>query len=256
MKKEFKAFIKKISLKLIGNPFDMAYFFCSGKGLEIGALSKPYAFSKDCHIEYADIHDNEMLHTIRRRLPGKNKYKGHFVKIDHQLKAPRFGLEMIPDSSYDFIYSSHVLEHSPNPIWAIFEQLRVVNNGGYIYIVIPNKRNTYDFKRNTTHISELVSKYKDMSFDFSLSEALDLVQNTFGHKLYDANKHRALEYASEIIEHGEGIHHFYVFDEINTLQMVSYIVNNSGASLVYYSGPTGRDIHFCIRKAPNESELS
>jgi ubiquinone/menaquinone biosynthesis C-methylase UbiE len=43
------------------------------------------------------------------------------------------------DESYDFVISSHVIEHFYNPIKAIKEWLRVIRPGGYILFICPKE---------------------------------------------------------------------------------------------------------------------
>jgi hypothetical protein len=87
-----------------------------GNGLEVGAMSSPYPFGGRCVVEYADIHDETTLKNIIDKIPLPNLYRGKFVKATYQLKAPRYGLDMIKSNSLDFVFSSHSLEHTPNPI--------------------------------------------------------------------------------------------------------------------------------------------
>ena len=41
---------------------------------------------------------------------------------------------------YDFVFSSHSLEHIANPLKAISEWLRITKKDGYIIIIVPEKR--------------------------------------------------------------------------------------------------------------------
>lgn len=43
----------------------------------------------------------------------------------------------VEDNSVDFVLSSHVLEHSPNPIAAFLEWQRVIRPGGYAVMILP-----------------------------------------------------------------------------------------------------------------------
>lgn len=44
-----------------------------------------------------------------------------------------------PDSSQDYVFASHVLEHIYNPIETIEEWFRVLKTGGYLVICVPHK---------------------------------------------------------------------------------------------------------------------
>lgn len=43
----------------------------------------------------------------------------------------------VADKSQDFILSSHVFEHIPNPISALLEWQRVLKPGGYVVMIVP-----------------------------------------------------------------------------------------------------------------------
>jgi SAM-dependent methyltransferase len=44
----------------------------------------------------------------------------------------------IADESYDFVYSSHCLEHMPDVRLALRNWVRILKPGGYLYIVVPD----------------------------------------------------------------------------------------------------------------------
>ena len=128
-------------------------------------------------------------------IPSENLYDKKLVELDYILKPPKFFLEDIEDNKFDFVYSSQVLEHTPNPIAAIIEQLRIVNKNGIVYAVLPNKRYTYDRLRKITPAKDLIKKFENQIFDHTVEEALDVVENSDSHKLYELHKENALEYA-------------------------------------------------------------
>ena len=65
-------------------------------------------------------------------------------------------LSTLEDEKFDFVYSSHTLEHIPNPVTAIKNWFRVLKRGGYLILYIPH-RDLYEKKRtlpsrfNPTH---------------------------------------------------------------------------------------------------------
>jgi SAM-dependent methyltransferase len=76
----------------------------------------------------------------------------------------------ITDASYDFVVSSHVLEHFPDPIRALREWYRVIRKGGYIFMIIPHKERTFDRDRERTTLSELIERNKTGKADLPLSQ--------------------------------------------------------------------------------------
>lgn len=61
----------------------------------------------------------------------------------------------IADQSYDFILSSHCLEHVANPLRALQEWRRVVRSGGFLIILLPDPRGTFDCARPVTTLAHL-----------------------------------------------------------------------------------------------------
>jgi SAM-dependent methyltransferase len=64
------------------------------------------------------------------------------------------------DSSVDFVLSSHVIEHFPDPIKALKEWYRTVKPGGYLYIIAPHKERTFDKERPRTTLAELIERHQ------------------------------------------------------------------------------------------------
>ena len=64
-------------------------------------------------------------------------------------------LSPIPAERYDFVLSSHTLEHSANPLQALREWTRVLGIGGVLVLVLPHKEGTFDHQRPVTSLSHL-----------------------------------------------------------------------------------------------------
>lgn len=45
----------------------------------------------------------------------------------------------VPDNKYDFVYSSHCLEHMRDPVVALRNWVRICKPGGYIFTVVPDE---------------------------------------------------------------------------------------------------------------------
>jgi glycosyltransferase involved in cell wall biosynthesis len=66
----------------------------------------------------------------------------------------------VPDSSEDFILSSHVVEHLPNVIAAFVEWNRIVRDSGYVFMIIPVKGAlAEDSARELTSLSHFIEDY-------------------------------------------------------------------------------------------------
>ncbi len=64
------------------------------------------------------------------------------------------------NASFDFVLSSHVLEHFPDPIRSLKEWCRVIRPNGYIFMIIPHKDRTFDKERERTTLAELIERHK------------------------------------------------------------------------------------------------
>lgn len=64
------------------------------------------------------------------------------------------------DGVFDYVFSSHVIEHFFDPIRAIKEWHRVIRDGGYVFLVIPHRERTYDKNREHSHVEELMERHQ------------------------------------------------------------------------------------------------
>jgi len=68
------------------------------------------------------------------------------------------------DESQDFIVTSHVLEHFPDPIKTLKEWHRVTRKGGYLFMIIPHRDRTSDKDRPRTTLAELIHRHTTGEF--------------------------------------------------------------------------------------------
>ena len=81
-------------------------------------------------------------------------------------------LKGLDDASFDFVYSSHLLEHLPDCELALRNWWRVLKPGGYLLLYLPH-RDLYEKKR------ELPSRFNDDHEHFFMPEA-DEAPDTIG----------------------------------------------------------------------------
>ena len=60
-----------------------------------------------------------------------------------------------PDSSFDFLWCRHVLEHSVMPLFTLAEYYRLVKPGGYVYVEVPAPETSAQHENNLNHYSVL-----------------------------------------------------------------------------------------------------
>ena len=64
-------------------------------------------------------------------------------------------LQGMADASYDFVLSSHCLEHLANPLAALREWRRVTKDGGHLVLILPDPEHTFDHRRPVTTLAHL-----------------------------------------------------------------------------------------------------
>jgi SAM-dependent methyltransferase len=65
----------------------------------------------------------------------------------------------LPSNAYDFVLSSHMLEHTANPILALLEWKRLLKAGGVIVLLLPDKSYTFDHRRSVTTLPHMIDDF-------------------------------------------------------------------------------------------------
>lgn len=68
-------------------------------------------------------------------------------------------MECLASGSYDFVLSSHVLEHCANPILALSEWRRLLKDPGTLVLILPHKDKTFDHRRSVTTMEHLIADF-------------------------------------------------------------------------------------------------
>ena len=115
---------------------------------------------------------------------------GNTFKFDNrtgeQFIMEATNLVEIEDGQFDGLVSSHCLEHVSNPIKAVLEWKRVIKNDGYILIIVPNKHETFDHRRDYTTFEHLVSDFENAVKEDDMTHYDEIM------KLHDRTKDRGL----------------------------------------------------------------
>jgi len=129
----------------------IAHGFLDGlKGIEIGGSAhNPFG------LDTINIDITDSLDTVYKK--SEIQLCGRALNVD--IVSPGDNLPF-KDKSYDFVISSHVIEHFFDPIKAIKEWLRVARK--YVFMIVPEKTRTFDRDRPVTPISEIHDRYLEM----------------------------------------------------------------------------------------------
>lgn len=63
------------------------------------------------------------------------------------------------DSALAYVANCHVLEHAANPVAALWEWARVTRHGGFLYLVVPDHRYTFDHRRALTPPAHMIGDF-------------------------------------------------------------------------------------------------
>lgn len=181
----------------------------SGQGLEIGALHRPLLTHPGMQMRYADRADQAMLKATFPELAEA------IVPVDIVDDGER--LASVRDASFDFVVAAHLIEHTRNPIGALETWLRVVKPGGHVYLIVPDKRQTFDRARVRTTLEHLILDYRDPSAARDLEHFLEyalLVQKADGEG--------AVDLARRLADEDHSIH-FHTFLPKDLLALVGWM---------------------------------
>jgi SAM-dependent methyltransferase len=129
-------------------------------------------------------------------------------------------LSLIADNSYDFVLSSHNLEHFANPVKALYEWKRVIRRGGGLIVLLPDYRRTFDHRRTPTSVDHMFEDWKNKTPEsdlFHLNEILenhDLTRDPLAGS-FEQFRARSLDNMNN-----RCLHH-HVFDEKNSPELLS-----------------------------------
>lgn len=123
-------------------------------GLEIGAMDLPLVEPGEGTCDFADYRTTEELRTLAAKTTGHNP--DFVVPVAFDLRA---GYAAV-DRQYDWIGASHVVEHVPDLIGWIDTLHSKLKPGGVLFLVVPDKRFTFDYHRRVTNLSDAVSAHR------------------------------------------------------------------------------------------------
>jgi SAM-dependent methyltransferase len=117
-------------------------------GIEIGAASHNRFYLDAINVDRYSGDDTAYKH-LERRLARST------ATVD--VVAPGDALPF-EESSHDFVFSSHVIEHFPDPIKALYEWVRVARR--YVVVTAPHRDRTFDAERPLSTIDELLERHR------------------------------------------------------------------------------------------------
>jgi hypothetical protein len=165
---------KKIRLLLQGRLrcFKLALSLVEGKrGLEIGGptdLFKGWRKPSRCHWFFAPLPIYDRAGSLDNcNFSDKTIWGIHDPTYRFSPRRPPGAviiaegtdISSVPAGTYDFILSSHNLEHFANPVKALMEWKRVTRPRGALILVLPHYQRTFDHLRTPTSVEHMLDDY-------------------------------------------------------------------------------------------------
>ena len=130
--------VKDVETQILARDHAMAHTYCKGHGIELGAAAHS-DFKLPGSINVAPFSDD----------PTDDEYHDFILNRDHSvdlcgsysvvdLRGEAHSIP-VPNASQDYVISSHVIEHVPDPISAFLEWKRVIRPGGTVLMVFPKR---------------------------------------------------------------------------------------------------------------------
>lgn len=183
----------------------------NGRGLEIGPLHRPLPTHEKMKVDYVDRHTTEEL---RRDYPELRD----LPLVEPNIIDDAESLSTVGNGIYDFVVAAHVIEHMKNPLAAIENWIRVLKSGGMLYLIVPDKRETFDKQRVRTTLGHIVLDYlrpsKERDYEHYLDYSLHVQKAQWNTMIPEADRLADTDYSI----------HFHVFlpsDVINVLKWFS-----------------------------------
>ncbi len=125
----------------------------------------------------------------------------------------------VADHAYDFVLSSHSLEHIANPMRALLEWKRVVKPRGALIVILPDYRLTFDHRRRPTPVAHMMEDYErgtdenDLTHLREVLEFHDLALDPGGGTKDNFHRRSLRNFENRCLHH-------HVFDERNSRELL------------------------------------
>lgn len=85
-------------------------------------------------------------------------------------------LHGIPAATYEFVLSSHCLEHVANPLAALVEWRRVSKAGALLALIVPDPRRSFDHRRPVTPMAHLRDDFRACTAEDDLTHLPEILE--------------------------------------------------------------------------------
>ena len=128
-----------------------------GQGLEIGPLGRPLVLKSSEEVKYVDHCSTEEL---IKKYPSTDQHISGICHVDLIWKDETL-IKVNSHTRVDYIVASHVIEHVPDPVGWLSEIFETLLEEGYLYLIIPDKRFTFDAFRSLNSLQQFRENAKN-----------------------------------------------------------------------------------------------
>lgn len=139
----------------------------------------------------------------------------------NQYVAEASCLSCIKDASYDYVLSSHCIEHLANPLECLIEWRRVLKHDGLILLAVPHKDGTFDHKRPVTSLQHLICDFENRISEDDLTHLDEVLALHDLSKDPGAGSVESFQQRSKQNHENRCLHH-HVFDARLVVAMVDF----------------------------------
>lgn len=122
------------------------------KALEISPWDRP--FLRGNNVKYFATEDAD---TLRKHASASGRNHQNVPdKIDFVSPSADLG---VVNEAFDIVFSSHVIEHTPDLVEHLHGVSRILNRGGLYVLIIPDKRYCFDYYHPESTIAEVIDAF-------------------------------------------------------------------------------------------------
>lgn len=133
---------------------EFAHRYLAGDGLEIGGLNLPLEVPKRARVRQVDRMTTDKLREAYPEMAERDLPEVEVIDDGETLAT-------VPADSQDFIIANHFLEHTGDPIGTIGNHLGKLKPGGILFYAVPDKRYTFDFRRDVTPLEHMIRDHEE-----------------------------------------------------------------------------------------------
>lgn len=218
--------IRRSLVKTIPRLHDYKSLFAHRSGLEIGGPSEIFG-------EFGSIPIYEVLKSLDNCLyssttiwTGQSDVGKQFQYLSTKKPGIQFICEateliQVKGESYECVLASHCLEHVANPLKALGEWKRVLRQEGLLFLLLPHKDGTFDWRRPVTTLEHVIQDFELQVGEDDVSHLEEILT------LHDLNRDKAAGSAEQLRQRclqnvtNRAIHH-HVFDTPTAIRFIDY----------------------------------